>query len=258
MTGPSRVDGAQDRPLYAVLEAILVAIGGMVGAIVASGVVYLGLTVTDAALPMVASFGLSFVAGAVGFVAVAVIYLRYRGLDPVQYVGVHWPTGRDLGWVVGGYVAALALVIASGIVLTALQVNPETTNRAAEAGLEQPALLLWLVPLSFLVIAPGEEFLFRGTIQSRLRETFSPTVAIPLTAALFAVLHFFSLTGGAGGRFVAISILFLPSLVFGVVYEYTDNLVVSTLLHGAYNSTLVLLVYLTLTRLPTEELTMLA
>ncbi|MGM0398365.1 MAG: CPBP family intramembrane glutamic endopeptidase [Halobacteriota archaeon] len=247
----------QESPLYALLGALLVAVGGIAGAVAASGVVFLGISLFAVSLSPVASFGLSFLAGGVGFVGVALLYIRYRGRDPIQYIGFRIPNWQDLKWIVGGYLGAMALVVASGIALTALQVDPETTNRAAEAGLERPELLLWLVPLSFFVIAPGEELLFRGTVQSRLREAFSPAVAITVTAAVFAVLHFFSLTGGAGGRFIAISILFLPSLVFGAVYEYTGNIVASMLVHGAYNSTLVLLVYVTLQQFPAEELAVL-
>ncbi|MFW6003105.1 MAG: CPBP family intramembrane glutamic endopeptidase [Halanaeroarchaeum sp.] len=247
----------QDSPLYALLGALLVAVGGIAGAFAASAVVFLGISLFAVPLSPVSSFGLSFLAGAIGFVAVAVLYIRYRGRDPIQYIGFRVPSLRDLKWIVGGYLGAIALVVASGIALTVLQVDPETTNRAAEAGLERPELLLWLVPLSFLVIAPGEELLFRGAVQSRLREAFSPAVAITVTAAVFAILHFFSLTGGAGGRFIAISILFLPSLVFGAVYEYTGNIVAPMLVHGAYNSTLVLLVYITLQQFPAEELAVL-
>lgn len=255
--GQIATDPKRESGLYAVLGALLVSFGGMAGAFVVSGIVFFTLASIAGDLPTIASFGLSFIAGAIGFVGVSVLYMRYRGVDPVGYVGVRVPDWRDIKWIVGGYLGAFALVVTSGIVLTVLRVDPETTNRAAAAGLEQPELLLWLVPLSIFVIAPGEEILFRGTVQSRLREAFSPTVAIPVTAALFAVLHFFSLTGGAGGRVVAISILFFPSLVFGAVYEYTDNIVASTLVHGAYNSTLVLLVYITLQAYPAEELAVL-
>ncbi|MFC6976274.1 hypothetical protein ACFQL1_18855 [Halomicroarcula sp. GCM10025709] len=34
------------------------------------------------------------------------------------------------------------------------------------------------------------------------------------------------------------SLLVLPALVFGVSYEYTDNIVVPSLIHGFYNATL--------------------
>jgi membrane protease YdiL (CAAX protease family) len=41
--------------------------------------------------------------------------------------------------------------------------------------------------------------------------------------------------------------LFVPGLVLGVTYEATDNLVVPSLIHGAYNATLFTLAYLSVT-----------
>ncbi|MFB6069773.1 MAG: lysostaphin resistance A-like protein [Halanaeroarchaeum sp.] len=243
---PGPDDPRSRSPLYAVLGALTVAAGGIAGGFVFTILLGVPIGIRGTTTSPVVAFGLTFLAGSVGFVGAAVLYQRYRGTDPVTYVGIDWPSLADLGWVVGGYVGAMALVIASGIVLTVFQVQPDTANQAAKAGMDNPVLLLWLVPLSLFVIAPAEEFLFRGTVQRRLREAFSAWVAIPLTAVVFATLHFFSLTGGAGGRLIAISILFFPSLVFGAVYEYTDNIVVSILVHGAYNSTLVLLLYVSL------------
>ncbi|MFW5937437.1 MAG: CPBP family intramembrane glutamic endopeptidase [Halanaeroarchaeum sp.] len=254
---PTAEEPKRRSPLYAVLGAVLVAVGGMAGAALFGGVTFVVISALGVPLSPVGSFGLSFIAGSAGFVSVSYLYLRRRVADPVGYVGIAVPSLRELVWVVGGYVGAMSLVVIAAMILTLIQVDPETTNQAAQAGLERPALLLWLVPLSFFVIAPGEEILFRGTVQRRLREAFPAWTAIPLTAALFALLHFFSLTGGAGGRFVAIGVLFLPSLVFGTIYEYTDNIVVPILVHGAYNSTLVLLVYLTIQMGSAEELAVL-
>lgn len=243
-----------DGRVAAILGALLVATGGMAGAFAVQGVLTAGIYILDIPITTVGAYVLTFIAMATGFVSVAFLYFRYRGLDPVGYVGIHAPDRRDLMWVVIGYFGTMSLIIASGIVVTMLGVETETVNKAAEAGFERPVLLLWLVPLSFFVIAPVEELLFRGTVQSRLREAFSPWIAIPVTAAIFAVLHFPSLTGPASGRFVAIAILFFPSLVFGAIYEYTGKIVVPILVHGAYNSTLALVGYVALQEFPSEEL----
>jgi hypothetical protein len=113
----------------------------------------------------------------------------------------------------------------------------------AEIGFQNPEVLLLLVPASFLLIGPGEELLFRGVVQGRIREAFGPVPGIALASAIFAAIHYFALTGGAGGRLVTIGILFLPSVVFGAAYELTDNLVVPSLIHGAYNATLFTVLY---------------
>lgn len=228
----------------ALLVSVVLAGGGIFAVAIASLLAGLTIRASGLSLTPVVEYGIIFVTGGLAFVLVGVAYLRYRDLT-IDYVTVEPPSLRDLLWAGVGYVSAFALVIASALVLTATNTTPNTSNQAAKAGIENPELLLWLVPLSLFVIAPAEEFLYRGVIQSRLRETFVPAVAIPLTAALFAAVHFFSLTGGAGGRVIAISILFFPSLVFGYVYEKTGNLVANTIVHGVYNSTLVLLLYIT-------------
>jgi len=47
-------------------------------------------------------------------------------------------------------------------------------------------------------------------------------------------------------------VLFVPALVFGVTYELTDNLVVPSVIHGAYNATLFSIVYIGLRYGPTQ------
>lgn len=235
-----------DRPGYALAGAVGAAVGGIFTAFVATTLAGLAIAVSGTSLSTVPRFGILFIAGALGMVAMAAGYPAVRGLSIRTYVGSRLPSGRDLLWAAAGYIGAMALIFTAGMILTLIQVQPDTTNRAAQAGIENPELLLWLVPLSFLVIAPAEELLFRGIIQGRLREAFEPIVAIPVTAGLFALVHYFSLTGGSGARFIAIAILFLPSLVFGYAYERTRNIVVPILIHGAYNSTLILLVYISM------------
>lgn len=239
--GPRTARGANRG--YALLGAVLVSILGIAVGFVFSGVVIFGLSRLGVDLSLLALVGLVFVTTAIGFVGTGAAYLRLRGISLRSYVSVRTPGFRDLLWAVGGYVAALALVFVAGIVLTILRAEPETTNQAAELGMENPELLLWLVPLSILVVAPGEELLFRGVVQGRLREGFDARIAIPVTAALFASVHYFSLTGAAEARLMAIAILFFPSLVFGYAYERSENLLVPILIHGLYNSTLVLALY---------------
>lgn len=240
-----RTDRAVHRG-YALLGATLVAVSGILVAFLVGGALVAGLWVTGGEPALTPLVGSVFVATAVGFVGTGAAYLRLRGRSIRTFVPLDLPGLRDVAWAAGGYVAALGLVFVAGILLTAFQAQPETTNQAAELGMENPVFLLWLVPLSLFVIAPAEEFLFRGVVQGRLREAFDAPVAIFLAAALFALIHFTSLTGAAGARLVAIAVLFFPSLVFGVAYERTKNLLVPILIHGSYNATLVLLVYVTI------------
>jgi membrane protease YdiL (CAAX protease family) len=178
----------------------------------------------------------------VAFGGVALGYVAVRGWSTVD-LGIRLPTLRDLLFVVGGYVAAFAAAVAGVIVITVTGA-PAGQNRVGEFASADPTVLLWLIPASFLLIGPGEELLFRGIVQGRLRETFAPVPGVVLASAIFAAVHFVALTGGAGARLVTVTALFFPALVFGTVYELTDNLVVPALVHGAYNATLFGLTYL--------------
>ncbi|MFB6130236.1 MAG: lysostaphin resistance A-like protein [Salinigranum sp.] len=159
----------------------------------------------------------------VAFGGVALAYLRYRGYG-------------------AGYVGALGGVMIIGTLVTRIGLQAGT-NQAAELGRAHPETLLLLVPASFVFIGPGEELLFRGVVQNRLREAFSPVPGVTLASVIFASIHYVALTGTAGARLVAIGILFFPSLIFGTVYELTDNLVVPALVHATYNATLFTLLY---------------
>lgn len=170
-------------------------------------------------------------------------YLRYRGL-PVDYVGVAIP---DLeGWLhaAAGYVLAFVGAVSMIIVVVfMLDLNP-AQNRAAELGQQDPRVFLALIVLAILVIGPGEELLFRGVIQSRLRETFTAPVGIGLATGIFAAAHAPALVGPTSGVALTVTLLFVPALVFAIIYEQTDNVVVPALAHGAYNATLFGVAYL--------------
>jgi len=183
------------------------------------------------------------------FPLTAVGYLQLRGLS-VSFVKARLPTLRDVLWIVSGYVLVFALVIA--LLALVISLDAPTASRTDQAALQYPGTLIWLIPLSLLVIAPGEELLFRGIIQGRLRESFGPVGGVVLASATFAPAHILALTGSLQALAVTIAVLFVPALVFGMTYELTDNLVVPSVIHGAYNATLFGIVYIGLRYGPTQ------
>ena len=168
-------------------------------------------------------------------------------------IPVSVPTLRQVGIVIAGYAAAIIWVMISGIALTVLQELRGQSlhtgeNAAAELGRTNPELLLLLVPASILLIGPGEELLFRGVVQARIRERFSRVPGIAIASLFFAALHIVALVGGSlVGNLVVVSILFGTATVFGVAYECADNIVVPSLIHGLYNATLFTILYVSLT-----------
>jgi membrane protease YdiL (CAAX protease family) len=214
----------------AVGVGVLLAVGGLIRAIGAEPSTF------EAVL-----LSLVFVTG-IGFGGVALAYGRVvPGLLRASV-----PDLRDLAATVVGYGLTFAAVFAGGVAAmafrTATGIEP-AQNQVAQVGQRDPTVLLLLIPAAFLLIGPGEELLFRGVVQGTLRRAFDPAPAIAIAAAVFAAIHYFALAGPSVGRVATIGVLFLPSLVFGAVYEYTDNLVVPSLIHGAYDATLFAVLY---------------
>ncbi|MDS0478388.1 type II CAAX endopeptidase family protein [Natrinema sp. 1APR25-10V2] len=163
---------------------------------------------------------------------IAIIYLKVRNLD-FEFVPFSIPSKRDLVITVIGTVGILGLLFAMSSAISYLGLE-SAQNKVVEIGQQSPATFLLLILLSFLLVGPGEELLFRGLVQGVLRESFTPVRAIVLASALFASLHLFSLTGN--GKLVYIGITFVLALVLGATYEYTENIIVPSLIHGAYNA----------------------
>jgi membrane protease YdiL (CAAX protease family) len=179
----------------------------------------------------------------VAFGGTALLYLRYRG-HGLSFLRARFPTLRDVGWMLGGFLLLFGLLVVVGRLFTALGIE-SAQNQVVALGSSDPTVFLLMIPLSFLLVGPGEELLFRGLVQGRLAEAFSPARAIVLASAIFAVVHYTSLAGS--GRFAYIGVVFVLALVLGVVYERTDNLVVPALIHGAYNAVQFAIQYLAAT-----------
>ncbi|WP_435157211.1 CPBP family intramembrane glutamic endopeptidase [Haladaptatus sp. DFWS20] len=179
----------------------------------------------------------------VAFGLFALAYLRYTGRG-LGYIKVRIPTVRDFGWMTGGFVLFYGGLIAVSLVLTTFGIQ-SAQNELATLGEKDPRVFLLLIPLSFLLIGPGEELLYRGVVQERLRESFGRWPAIALASLIFALVHVFSLQGA--GKIVYLAILFVLSPILGAAYEYTRNLVVPALIHGAFNAIQFALAYLMMT-----------
>ena len=231
--------------LRAIVVAVAVVIVGFVLGIVITLLAAFALSGLGIRVSLTAATVLGLVAlQGVGFPLTTLAYLRLRGITFGSFVHTRLPTLRDVGWIVGGYLLVLLLVFA--VVIAIASVGAPTASRANQAAFQDAGTLIWLVPLSFLLIGPGEELLFRGVVQGRLRESFGPVGAVILASASFAPAHILALNGSIQALAVSIGVLFVPALVLGTAYERTDNLWVPIIIHGAYDATLFGIVYLTL------------
>ncbi|QKG92829.1 CPBP family intramembrane metalloprotease [Halorubrum salinarum] len=251
--GPGNAGGS---PAVAVATALLLGVLGPVIAL-ASGVAVFAIDAAAGGLSLVASVVLTLILGQyVAFGGLAVGYLAWRGLDRrgiVSYLGVRVPSLKEIGIVLGSWVVILILVLVVSTIVQLL--GTETAaNQSAELAMGNPAIIPLFVAASFLVIGPCEEILYRGVVQGRLRESLPAAPSILLSAAIFATIHVMALTGGLSARLTTVAILFVPSLVFGAVYEYTENLVVPALLHGLHNAVIFTVLYVTVTQMDPSDL----
>lgn len=160
------------------------------------------------------------------------LYLKIRDIR-FTFISFSLPSLRDLGIAILGIIGLLIIMAGFSSIIEYL--GYETAqNQVAEVGQQNPEVLLLLIPLSFLVVGPGEELLFRGIIQGTLRESFYSLQAVVLASALFASIHLFSLSGD--GKILYIALVFILALILGGTYEITQNLTVPALIHGAYNA----------------------
>jgi len=193
----------------------------------------LGLTFETTAdlapLPYAALNAIQFL----GYYAATVLYLRWRDYPDLFRAAV--PSLRDLAWVVGGFVALYVLAYALTVVFTALGVE-SATNSVVEQGRKDPVRFLYLIPVTFLFVAPAEELLFRGVIQGIFRRAYGVVPAVLFASAIFGLGHWLALLGSSTGKVRYVVVAAMLGLVLGTLYELTENILVPILVHAAWNS----------------------
>lgn len=197
------------------------------------------------------AFGELFAVGTlffgVGLVLVSVWFVTSTGRG-LGYFDLRFPGVRDLLYAVGGLVALVGVAIVVGLVFSVLNVptaQNSIENTAREGGAE---VLLWAIPLAWLAIGLGEELVFRGVVQNYLEEEFSTAGAILASSVIFALVHipaYYSPNPVATGSVLVV--VFCLSVILGVTYVRTRNLLVPILIHGTYNAIVFLSLYVALT-----------
>ncbi len=100
--------------------------------------------------------------------------------------------------------------------------------------MQSPMLLLSML-VSILVVAPIlEEFLFRGLLQTYLKNYLGKKGAIFVAALLFGLFHFNS-AQGVGNISIILS-LFSFGCFLGFIYERQGSLLASISLHATFNA----------------------
>lgn len=244
-----RVPNLTGGRLRAVVVGVLISVVGVIGGVLGAGIALsaAGALGVPTEAPAVERTVTQVGQNAVGFGGVSLGYLvlRRRGFDPsfvARYLRVRRPTLREAGWVLGGFALVFVALIAFSVVTTVLGAETATSS-GIEEGRENPSLFLVGIPLALLLVGPGEELLFRGVVQTRLRENFSAPVAVVAAGVCFAVPHLLGAYTG-DGALASVALVALIGVALGAVYEYTGNLVIPAVVHGLFNATVYALNYL--------------
>lgn len=177
---------------------------------------------------------------AVGFAVTAGVYLLYRGRG-LAYVRLRLPAPRNAALGIGGLLALLAAIVGVNVALGVLGVGRAVDHGLVGYGRLAPDVLLLFAGLSVLVIAPAEELLFRGVIQTRQVDAYGIEAGVAVASLVFALAHL--PVYGVVTHPTVILALFALGVVFGLVYEATDNLLTPIVVHGVYNAGLFLALY---------------
>jgi len=172
---------------------------------------------------------------------VVVWYVRFLDVD--ELVPIRIPDGRAMAFIVGGTILLLACQLVINRLLQWADFAPGD-NQAVLAGVGDPTYFLVMVPISLLFVGPAEELLFRGAVQGRLRQSWGMWPAIVTATVLFGLIHIPAISGGFGAQLSYALLVGILGLLLGYLYEYTQNILVPSLIHGAYNATLFGLLYL--------------
>jgi membrane protease YdiL (CAAX protease family) len=189
------------------------------------------------AIPPATGAVLSSIALGLGTVTVAWLYLR-GGDRGVAFVDLRRPSKRDGAVVMVG--VGILLTVNLGISWMFQQLGLSAAQHTIfDIAQDEPSLLLVLIPLSFLLIGPGEELLYRNVVQKSLYDAFSRPAAIVVASVIFAAAHVpaYSASGATVLSVLnTLTVVFALSIVLGVAFDRTRNVVVPALIHGAFNA----------------------
>lgn len=156
---------------------------------------------------------------------------------------------RDITIGISTWLIAYPLVVALSQFMTLLLSDYLGYNLVDQTAVKQIKLtyeyktLFIITTIYVIFIVPLlEELLFRGFLQTTLKNFVSPILAILITSTIFALFHF-SLNQGMN-NLVIISSLFLLSLFLGYLRERQGNIISSYALHSCFNALSVLMIFI--------------
>lgn len=152
------------------------------------------------------------------------------------------PDRRDAATIVAGTVGLLALQFTALLVFGLLGISTGE-NQALLPGRSDPTYFLYMIVVSIAFVGPGEELLFRGTVQGLFRRAWGVWPSILLASAIFGLIHVPGVVGAPGEALMYAVVATGLGCVLGYLYERTGNVIVPCLIHGLYNGTIYAIQY---------------
>lgn len=221
-------------------RALFAALGLIAVAAIGSYAIPAGFSALYTALGQDATLLLTTVSGIVATLFLGGLAFAYHRTHSIS-IPVRRPTGREWAWIAGGLILSLAAAIVFAILESVFAVEA-ATSAASSAAVGASTLTVALAAVYFmLVIGPIEEYLYRGVIQGRLRQSFGPALAIGITSVGFAIGHLPNLwlAGSnplSAGVAVTLAGIAVGAVIMGAIYERTANLTVVIVIHGLINA----------------------
>jgi membrane protease YdiL (CAAX protease family) len=162
----------------------------------------------------------------VAFIMFLVKIVRHRRfLETIHWYRRH--QFRTASLVSFGATLALTVLLVSAFFPTAGQTPIEKMLSSARS--------LYVFALFGIFVAPTfEEIIFRGFLFKVFFDMSGPGLAIPATAALFALLHAFQLWG----NWPAIAMIFAVGYVLAFLRNRSSSLIPGLIVHTSYNAML--------------------
>lgn len=143
-----------------------------------------------------------------------------------------------------GVFSLLGAVISGVLILILTAVDPQSLELLDRANpvLHVPRKLAWImIFVSFILIGPAEEYIFRGFVYGGLLRIYHNHHWILLafvSSLLFAVVHLYYLVVFGAASLILFAEIVTVGMAFSFTYYLTGgNLLIPALIHGAFDAT---------------------
>jgi len=174
------------------------------------------------------------------------VALRRLG-SPLAFLGLHWPTPRDLALtlalVVPWYIGIAVVTALSSAALNGGRVVPGNTRQLFIQHPHGLGILLLALLVTAIAAPICEEAFFRGMLFRLLRRRLPLWAAVLLSATAFGLAH-----ASPTVSFALLPVFTYMGIVLAAVYAWTGSLTNTVLLHGLNNAVGTVTVYALLSR----------